>query len=114
MSDIAAESYGHAVVLNVSGELTEDNLSALRQAVEHQLSSQEVVDVVLNMSNVSFLDSSTLEYLLDLQDSLAQRLGEVKLVMCDENVRKILEMTRLDSDFQICDDVAEAVKTMPP
>ena len=71
-----------------------------------------MVDVVLNMEQVSFIDSAGLECLLDLQDRLAQKFGQVKLVACDENVRKILEITRLTTGFEVLKDVAEAVKAI--
>jgi anti-anti-sigma factor len=63
---VSAESYGHAVILNLKGEISEDDLSLLNQAVEHQLDDPEVVDLVLNLDGVPFMDSAALAYLLDL------------------------------------------------
>jgi anti-anti-sigma factor len=110
--NLTTESYGHAVILNLKGELTEDSLVALRQAADHHLSGGEVVDLVLNLEQVPLVDSACLEYLLDLQDKLAERFGQVKLTNCDSNVTKILEITRLTTSFEILRDVAEAVKAV--
>jgi len=110
--NINAESYGHAVILNLKGDLTEDSLRALMQVVDHHLGDSQVVDVILNMEQVPFVDSAALEYLLDLQDRLAEKFGQVKLVGCDANVRKILEITRLSASFEVLRDVAEAVKAI--
>lgn len=110
--NITAESYGHAVILNLKGDLTEDSLRAFMQVIDHHLGDNHVVDVVLNMEQVPFIDSAGLECLLDLQDRLTQKFGQVKLVGCDENVRKILEITRLTPGFELLDDVAEAVKAI--
>lgn len=112
--NVTAESYGHAVILNLKGELTEDSLSALRQAVEHQLDGSEVVDLVINLEQTPFLDSAAMEYLLDLQDRLTERFGRVKLAKPDSNVLTILEMTRMRSAFEVFDDVTEAVKAIQP
>jgi anti-anti-sigma factor len=109
---ITVESYGHSVLLNIKGELTEDTLAAFNQDVDRQLQEKDVIDLVLNMENVPFIDSNAMEYLLDLQDRLAERMGQVKLLRCDENVRKILEITRLESSFEVFTDVHEAVKTI--
>ncbi len=109
---INAESYGHAVILILKGELVDDSLEAFTQAVDHQLINAEVIDLVLNMELVPFIDSAALEYLVELQDNLAERLGQVKLVKCDENVRKILEITRLDSTFEIFSDASDALKAI--
>ena len=110
--NITAESYGHAVILNLKGDLTEDVLGAIQQAVDHQLSDKQVIDLVLNLIEVPFIDSACLEYLMGLQDRLAERLGQVRLARCDVNVRKILEITRLDSTFEIFDDLTQAVKSV--
>ena len=110
--NVTAESYGHAVMLIMKGELVEDSMAAFNQAVEHQLRDKEVIDIVLNMEEVPFIDSAALEGLLDLQDKLAERFGQVKFVKIDENIDKILEITRLRSEFDIYKDVAEAVKAV--
>lgn len=112
--NVTAESYGRTVLLNINGELAVDDLSALQQAVDHQMATQEVVDIVLNMEQSPFIDSAILEYLLDLQDKLIGRLGQIKFAGCDENIMKILEITRLQNDFEVFSEVAEAVKTMAP
>ena len=110
--NVTAESYGQAVVLNCKGELTADSLEAFRHAVEHQLREPQVRDLVLNFEEVPFVDSAALEYLLDLQEQLAERMGQVKLAKLDENVAKILEITRLEGLFERFDDLAEVIKTM--
>ena len=109
---VIAESYGHAVTLNMEGELTEDTLAAFKQAVDHQLSNEEVVDLVFNLELVPFVDSMALEYLLDLQARLSEKMGQVILAKPDENVRKILEITRLESNFEIFDDIPQAIKAI--
>jgi len=111
--NITTESYGHAVILNLKGEFTEDVIGAVGKAVDHQLESDEVVDVVFSLDGVPFIDSSAMEYLLDLHDRLAARFGQVKLVRPDENVTQILEFTRLRSMFEVYKETHEAVKSLP-
>ena len=112
--NITAESYGHAVILNLQGDFTEDSLPPVKQAVDHQRAAEGVVDLIFNMEKVPFIDSASLEYLLDLQESLNEKFGQVKLLKCDANVRKILEITRIDATFDIFDEVAHAIKTIEP
>jgi anti-anti-sigma factor len=109
---VTAESYGHVVILNIKGELTEDTLAAFEQSVDRCLLEKAVIDLVLNLEQVPLVDSKALEYLLDLQDRLAERMGQVKLLRCDENVRKILEITHLEATFETYKDVPESVKAI--
>jgi len=107
---IPVEDYGHAVILKPKGELTKDTLDAFKEVVDHQLINDEVVDVIVDMEEVTFVDSDVLEYLLDTQDALREKFGQVRLANCDENVAKILEMTRLDLVFEVFDDTNDAVR----
>ena len=109
---IAAESHGSVVVLNLRGELTDDSVTAFAKAVDHQLENRDVVDIVLNMESVPFLDSAALMYLLDLQDRLSERLGQVKLGAIDDNIRMILEVTRLKATFDVYESADEAVRAV--
>ena len=119
---ITEEDYGQAVLLICSGELTADSLNAFRAAVEQiehrsdgrtdQPNGAVAGDLVLDLKAVPFVDSVGLEYLLDLQERFAEKLGRVKLTNLNENVAKILEVTRLDSTFERFEDVSEAVKTI--
>ena len=111
---IVAESYGHSVILNVKGELDVDTLAAFEQAVDHQLENSEVVDLMFNLEEVPFIDSAGLEYLLALRRRIAERAGQIILAKPDENVRKILEITRLEANFEIFDDIPQAIQAINP
>ncbi len=110
--NVTAESHGQAVILHCKGELTADTLGAFKKAVEQQLSEPPVPDVILDLAETPFVDSATLEYLLELQDQLNEQNRLVKLVNLDENVAKILEMTRLDGVLACFQTVPEAIGTM--
>lgn len=110
--NITAESYGHTVLLHLKGELTEDTVVAFRQAVDHNLQPKEVIDLVLDLEQVTFVDSASLEFLLDLQDRLAERMGQVKFVKPNDEVRTILSITRLEPSFETYRDINEAVKAL--
>ena len=110
--NVSVESYGHAVILTLKGELSADALGVFQQAVNHHLKGGEVIDVLLNLEQVPFIDSAGLEYLLDLQDRLAEKLGQVKLIKPGEDVGTILEITRLRPAFEIFEHAAEAVRAL--
>ncbi len=110
--NVTAEAHGHAVVMNLKGDLTEDSLNVLRNAVDQQFQHEDVIDVLINLEEVSFIDSTALEYLLDLQDRLAEKLGQVKLIAPDDNVRTILNVTRLAGSFETFEDAARAMQVI--
>jgi stage II sporulation protein AA (anti-sigma F factor antagonist) len=110
--NVTVENCGQAVILNCSGEFTVDALEGFRQVVDHQLAEEKIRDVVLNLEGVTAVDSDALEYLLDLQEQLNGRLGQVRLANLQDNIAKVLEITRLESALAQFADVAAAIKTM--
>ncbi|MBI1367433.1 MAG: anti-sigma factor antagonist [Planctomycetes bacterium] len=108
---IAHEDYDQISVIKLNGELTADELDPLRRVVNDRLGSN-VRDFVVEMSQLDFVDSRGLETLLWLQDQAGENLGQVRLVNPPENVRKILQMTRLDKCFDTHQDVDSALKSL--
>ena len=117
---ITEESYGQVAILVCNGELTDDSLDAFRHAVEqieHRNNEgpdqpDAVADLVLDFEAVPFIDSAGLEYLLDLQEKFAEKVGRVKFANLNENIAMILNITRLDNAFEQFKDVPDAVKAV--
>lgn len=105
------DDYEHVTVLALEGDLTVDDVPAVRESAEQRL-ADDVNDFVLDLTQVEFVDSAGLEALLWLQDRCGERLGQVRLAGAGENVRKILDVTRLASQFERHADVDAAVRSL--
>lgn len=67
--------------------------------------------VVVDMSEVGYMDSAALEVLLDTADELANRSAEFKLAGVTPTCREIVELTGLSDRFQFFEDVDVAVRS---
>jgi len=98
-------------VLTLQGDFTADNSDMFRKAVlEHM--NRETRDFVLSLEQMEYIDSEGLESLLWLQGQCVERLGQIRLAAAQENVIKILEMTRLDSRLEKSATVEEAILSL--
>jgi len=102
---------GEVVILDLKGKLTAglgDQL--LREAID-ELLAEEKKNVLLNLSEVSFLDSSGVgELVAGLRT--ARRFGaRLKLLNVGERVYTALDMARLLPTFEIYRDEDEAVRS---
>lgn len=66
-------------------------------------------DVVLDLSDVEFVDSSGLGALVRLMQTARSKAGDIKLSRVSPRIRKTLEMTGLVTQFEIYDSVEEAI-----
>ena len=109
---ISCEDYDQISVMSIKGELNADEVERFHKTAQERLAGEQVRDFVLDCEQMEFIDSQGIEALLWLQDQCAERLGQVRLACCDENVRTILELTRLAPRFACHDDIDGAVKSL--
>ena len=109
--NIRCEDYDHVTVLSITGEFTADSTESFRKQIAERL-ERKVRFFVVDLAQVTFVDSKALESLVWVQEKCDESLGQVRLCNPDETCRKILQVTRLDGRFDVFADVTEAVKTM--
>ncbi|HET7691136.1 MAG TPA: STAS domain-containing protein [Nocardioidaceae bacterium] len=112
--DVGLEARDGVVVVTLTGEFDLSQSSAL----EAQLRSAMLDDppfVVVDFAAATFLDSTALGVLVGAAKEAADRSGWLRLA-CAENraVRRILELTQLDSAFGLYEAVDDAIKTQRP
>jgi len=104
--NLPTEIFGNVVVVHAPEELGGDQCEAFVTCI----TGLEHGNVVLDLDNTETLDSKGLEAILEVQDRLHTRSGEVKLATTNPVNRKIFEITRLDQHVEMFDSVVDAVK----
>ena len=67
------------------------------------------VNLLVDLKGVGFLDSSGLGALVRALTSAQKEGGQTKLLHVGPQIRKLLEMTKLDSVFELHEDLETAV-----
>jgi anti-sigma B factor antagonist len=100
---------GGVTVVDISGriELGEES-AALRDLVSELLNNGHK-QILLNLGDVHYIDSSGLGALVGSFTSARKRGGELKLLNLTDKVTDLMQMTKLYTVFDIMDDEAVAV-----
>lgn len=96
--DIAIARTGASAVVTVSGELDANTAPEFEDAVA-PLVGDNVQLVVVDVSDLEFLDSSGLRVLVRTRELLMGKGGTVELRSPSVTVRRVLEITRLEDAF---------------
>lgn len=107
---VKTQDYKDVTVVELQGELDSDFTDVLQNTITEIISTRKV-GIVLDMSNVGFIDGQGLEKLLWARDYCNENNCQIRLAGLDENCAKILEVTRLDKEFERYVELAEAVKS---
>jgi|SRR5690554_3419157 anti-sigma B factor antagonist len=106
----STSTVGQIQILRLSGNFDVTSHMPAREWLE-TAASKPPAFVVVNLSGVTFLDSTALSTLV-LGKKRAQALnGDVRLCEIQQQVRIIFELTRLDSVFEIFLSEEEAIRS---
>ena len=97
-----------AVVLQLGGEIDMQRSTKLRGKFMELFRDKPQV-LVVNMTEVDFMDSSGLATLVEALKWCHRNGSQLRLVGLAEAVRNVFELSRLESMFQIYDSEAEAL-----
>src|SRR5579863_6913603 len=99
---------GEVFVVQCSGRIIGGNeVFTLHSQVQDAV--EKYGDVVLQLENVEFIDSSGLGAMMRLLKAARDKGGDLKLCGVTPKTRKVLELTHLLSQFEIYDCMEEAI-----
>jgi anti-sigma B factor antagonist len=103
------ERFPGGLVLGLSGELDAYHAPALRELFSELVEDTAGQVVVLDLTDVSFLDSTALGTMVGALRRVRQAGGELRVVLPETPARRIFELTSLDRVLDIRASRAEAI-----
>jgi anti-sigma B factor antagonist len=110
MKMLVQENDGVIVVV-MSGKLTiGEGASALRNKIR-ELVAAGSRKILLNMADVSYMDSSAIGELVGAHAHVVSAGGEMKLLNLAKHVHDLLVITKLYTVFEVFEDEATAIRS---
>jgi anti-anti-sigma factor len=95
LASIQAERRGSDLVVHIAGEIDISNAREVSSALEEAVPNGTPA-IVVDLSQVTYLDSAGVKLLMHLADRLRLRRRELRLVVPDDApIRAVLELTGL-------------------
>ncbi len=98
--NITEELHTNFMVIIPNGEINIYNASILKEYLQKIMKDKDV-NVALDMSAVSYIDSSGIGTLIASKQLFLKTQRSFKLFNLSESIYKILQLTKLDSFFDI-------------
>src|SRR5262247_2840917 len=103
-------SVNGTIIVEVSGRLEAGESCLQLRELAKRLTSDGGRNFVLDLSGISYMDSSGLGLLLSIYATIRNQGGELKLLNCSDRVKELLRTTMLTEVFQIFEDENRAIK----
>ncbi len=102
---------GDVVVLDVSGGMTRDKgYGSVRKWVDERV-VREHVGLLLNVSEVPYMDSACVGELVGAFITVRNRGGTLKIIGARGRLKQLLAVAKLDTVIEVFDTEAEAVES---
>lgn len=97
-------------VCHVDGEININSSPELKRSFD-KLIAKKTPKLVINLSKVTYVDSSGLATLVEILKNMRAYGGRMRLTNLTAKVKSLFEITKLEKLFDIVADEAEAIAT---
>lgn len=95
-------------ILDIQGEIDLYNAPEIKDIIQKLIESQKY-NVIINLEKVSYIDSSGIGALISSLSNLKKYQGGLKIINVYASVKKVFELTKLTSFFEIYESESEAL-----
>src|SRR6202050_5618230 len=97
-------------IVDCSGRITLGEGSVILRDTVRELLSKGQKKILLNLGEVSYIDSSGIGELVSGFTTVANQGGQLKLLGLTKRVKDLLQITKLYTVFDVHDDEASAIR----
>jgi anti-sigma B factor antagonist len=109
--ELALQEDGSVTIVALSGDLVIGDAEALFKKTVSRLLEEGKVRLVVDCSALRYVDSSGLGALVRALTTSQQEGGGARLLGVPSSLRKLLELTKLDSVFEMFDNREKAISS---
>ncbi len=106
--EISRRDAGKITILDIRGEIDLYNAPEIKDIISKLIEEQKV-NVIINLAKVSYIDSSGIGALISSLSNLKKLQGSLKIINVYASVKKVFELTKLTSFFEIFESEEQAL-----
>lgn len=110
--DLTAKVKGNVLICTVKGELDHHTAEEFRDFVDHGLENNPVKHLVLDLTHLSFMDSSGIGVLIGRFKKVNLRGGKVAVVNENKQVSRVFEVSGIYDIIKSYSSVSKAVNDL--
>lgn len=98
--------------IRLSGELDHHAAEELREKVTDKIATNQIKHIVLNLENLTFMDSSGLGVILGRYKQIKASEGEMVVCAISPSVKRLFDMSGLFKIIRLEEDEVKALQTL--
>ncbi len=107
---VKIETKNGLTVCHVEGEIDINSSPGIKKSFDKVLSAK-TPKIVVNLSKVTYVDSSGLATLVEILKNMRSYGGRLRLTNLSSKIKSLFEITKLEKLFEIMADEQDAIST---
>jgi len=108
---LTSRQVGDVTVVDAAGRITLGEGASVFRDTVRDLAAKGNKKLLINLSEVSYIDSSGIGEMVSAFTSVTNSGGQLKLIGLSKRVKDLLQITKLYTVFEAFDDETEAVRS---
>lgn len=108
---IDAKNKNNGVILHLNGKVIGDGVPQFRHTIEERINSGAEW-LIIDLAKVPLMDSSALGAIIAAFLKLQEKNGKLVLLNAQKGILDVLAITKLDSLFEVYDDMQMALEAV--
>lgn len=106
------DCFGDKLVIKLSGELDHHSAEEVRSKIDDKIEKDNPNKVIMDFSDVSFMDSSGIGVVIGRYKKLSMKKGTLCIVNAREAVNRVFELSGLFKIIKLYSTMEEALKSV--
>ena len=98
------------LIVKVDGELDHHRAEDLRKRIDQEYYKKNLVNIILDLRNLNFMDSSGIGLIMGRYKNCKDRNGEVYLVSTNSYINRMLKMSGVLKIVSVHDSIDEIIE----
>lgn len=100
------------LIVKLSGELDHHSAEEVRNKIDDRIESAGYSKVILDFSNVNFMDSSGIGVVIGRYKRISMKKGELCIANVQESVKRVFELSGMFKIIKLYKSVQEAIEVI--
>lgn len=110
MESIVRNKQNDIIILKIKGNIQHTDTPNFEKELE-KLLEENVIKIIIDLSNIKHVSSSALGTLIAMERKVKRKNGDIRLVITEQEVLRIMQITLLNRVFHIYNNIQDAINS---
>lgn len=110
--NVTFESIGNKLIIRINGDIDHHTCETVRQKIDNEIMKKNPKNIIFDMSNVGFMDSSGVGVIIGRFKQISSKGGAAAMINVKPQIKRVYEICGLNRIIGVYENLDKAVNDM--